>query len=217
MQTFRITATALAVAVIGLSDAHAERAFIEWTSDSEGSIGSYVATVDATIVDGVLGPDDGTATDATFVADFAGSYSVLRYGTPEFAPAEITSTITFSEALPAGSLLLVIDVDYRGETVTVSSLGTALTLVEQRETFDGATSSFPIWDGGAGMLTENTPGVEGQNEFEASVFDVGGLTEVDVDFAGGLYESAIHLAIALPAAVPVEVTSWSEVKAAYRR
>ena len=72
--------------------------------------------------------------------------------------------------------------------------GTPLSLDEQRETIDGSSSVFPSYDAGTGVLSTaaTTP-----NDFEASVFDVSGISTIDVEFAGGL-GSAGFVAIALP-------------------
>jgi len=108
-------------------------------------------------------------------------------------------------------------VDYRGETVVLSSEGVPLTLVEQRETIDGEASTFPTWDPVVGTLVDATSSPSDNNEWEASIFDLGGLSVVDVDFQGGNHQSGIQMVLALPGAVPTEETSWSGVKAAYRR
>jgi hypothetical protein len=194
--------------------AQADSVFIEWTSDTEGSGGGITATVSATIISGSIAPDEGMATDPSFVADFGDSYYRLRYGTEVSGPGDIATTLSFSPSLPAGTVLIVTDVDYRDETVTLFSGGVPLTLVEQRETIDGETSGFPLWDPVAGTLTEDTAT---PNEFEASVFNAGGLSSIDVDFAGGRAKSAIHVAIALPGPVPTRSASWSEVKSAFVR
>jgi hypothetical protein len=195
--------------------AQADRVFIEWTSDTEGSGGEITATVTSTVVSGSIGPDKGTATDPSFVVDFGADFSVLRYGAEASSPGNIISTLSFSPALPEGTFLVIIDVDYRDETVTLTSGEGPLELVEQRETIDGVVSAFPIWDPFAGTLTENTPGPDDPNELEASVFNAGGFSVIDIDFAGGLHSSGIHVVIALPGPVPTRSATWAGVKSAF--
>lgn len=207
-------ALALAGILAATSPAAAERAFIEWISETEGAGGGITATVDATLVSGILRDSQGTASEPTFVDEFATTYPRLNFST-ESSPADMETTISFDPALPEGSLLIIVDVDYRDETVVLFSGGAPLTLVEQRETIDGETSTFPTWDPTAGTLVDATSSPSDSNEWEASIFDVGGRSAVDVDFYGGNHGSGIQLVIALPGAVPTDEMTWSGVKAAF--
>jgi hypothetical protein len=135
------------------------------------------------------------ASDGTFISDFAASYSALHYASPASGPANISSTISFSQALPIGAKLIAVDVDYMGENLSLSSSGSPLSLLEQRETINGANSVFPTYNASTGVLSEVAPN---QNANEASVFDVSGLSVIDVHRAGGNTSSGIGVAIALP-------------------
>ncbi len=176
----------------------AETDFIVWTSGSAGSGGGISATVTSTVTQGSLTASSLNASDASFVADFAASYSVLRYRA-EVVPASISSTLAFSQPLPGGAKLLAIDLDFEGEAFTLSSGGAPLALLEQRETTDGASSDFPTYDSGTGTLSHSAGST---NVFEASVFDVSGLSTIDVDFVNGLGSAGL-IAIALPVPTPV--------------
>ena len=183
------------------SPAMAETDFITWTSPSEGSGGGISATVTSTVTAGVLSAQTFNASDGTFISDFAASYSALHYASAASGPANISSTISFSQALPIGAKLIAVDVDYMGESLSLSSSGSPLSLLEQRETTNGANSVFPTYNAGTGVLSEAAPI---QNANEASVFDVSGLSVIDVHRAGGNTNSGIGVAIALPIA-PVGV------------
>ncbi len=121
--------------------------------------------------------------------------------------ASISSTLSFSESLPSGAKLLAIDLDFEAETFTLSSGGTPLVLLEQRETTDGASSDFPSYDSGTGTLSHSGGST---NEFEASVFDVSGLSAIDVDFVNGLGSAGL-IAIALPIPEPAPVPAVGSV------
>jgi hypothetical protein len=138
-----------------------------------------------------------SASDGTFISDFAASYSALHYASPASGPANISSTISFSQALPIGATLIAVDIDYMGENLSLSSSGSPLLLLEQRETISGAISSFPTYNAGTGVLSETAPN---QNANEASVFDVSGLSVIDIDRAGGNTNSGTGIAVALPLA-----------------
>lgn len=183
------------------SPAMAETDFITWTSPSAGSGGGISATVTSTVTAGALSAVTFNASDGTFISDFAASYSALHYASAASGPANISSTISFSQALPIGAKLIAVDVDYMGESLSLSSSGSPLSLLEQRETISGANSSFPAYNAGTGVLSETAPN---QNANEASVFDVSGLSVIDVHRTGGNTNSGVGVAIALPM-VPVGV------------
>jgi hypothetical protein len=175
--------------------------FIVWTSPSAGSGGGISATVTSTVTAGALSATTFNASDGTFISDFAASYSALHYASPTSGPANIRSTITFSPALPTGAKLIAVDVDYMGESLSLLSNESPLVLLEQRETTNKANSSFPAYNAGTGVLSATAPN---QNANEASVFDVSGLSVIDVHRTGGNTNSGVGVAIALPIA-PVGV------------
>jgi hypothetical protein len=177
------------------SPAMAATNFIVWTSPSAGSGGEISATVTSTVTAGALSAVTFNASDGTFISDFAASYSALHYASPASGPANIGSTISFSRALPIGAKLIAVDVDYMGESLSLSSNGSPLSLLEQRETINGANSFFPAYNAGTGVLSETAPD---QNANEASVFDVSGLSVIDVHRTGGNTNSGTGVAIALP-------------------
>jgi hypothetical protein len=108
--------------------------------------------ISSTVTQGSFSTGTLTASEPNFVADFADSFSVLRYTAAQSAPGNILSTITFSSALPSGTRLLVIDVDFSMETVTLLGNETPLSLLAQRESTTGASSSFPSYNGATGKL-----------------------------------------------------------------
>ncbi len=178
--------------------AQAQLVQFDWTSETSGSAGGISASVAWVILAGDNGIWDSTATDEDFVAQFGTTLEGLLYLTPVPGAADIQSIVSFSSSLPAGSRLVVVDVDYEGETMTLrdGASSAPLALVEQLETFAGESSDFPSWS--PPTLSETTSPLA-TNSNEASVFDVGGLTSVEIDFAGG-DASGVAVIVAIPAA-----------------
>lgn len=174
--------------------------FIVWSSPNAGSGGGVTATVASNVVAGSFQSTVVGATEATFVADYGPSLSVLFYRSTAAGPASITSTLSFSPPLPTGARLLAIDLDAGAETFTLTSGGAPLAFVESRETTAGALSAFPSYDAGSGVLSTTAAS---PNDSEATVFDVSGLSTLDVDFSGGSLGSGSFIAIALPVQVPM--------------
>lgn len=172
--------------------------FIEWESGTSGSGGGINATVDATISKGSLTTFEGPATNPTFIELFAANYGGMsHFSGPGSTLSNIISTVSFSSTLPVGARLVVVDVDVAGENITLSSSGTPLTLLAQLETLTGQSSAFPSWDPLLGQLSATTP--SGQfNNTEASVFNISGLSSIQVDSFGGKNNSGIGVAVALP-------------------
>ena len=173
--------------------------FIEWSSITAGTGGGINATVAATITQGSMDFTTSTATDPSFVEEFADSFSVLLYIAQPTGPGNITSTISFSGPLPQGSRLIVVDVDFLQEGVTLIGGGAPLALLSQVETQAGETSTFPFYDPVLGtLITPHT--TSGQtNEGDASIFDVSGLGAIDIAYFGGGSSSGVGITIALPA------------------
>lgn len=174
--------------------------FMEWQSGTTGSGGGINVVVDTAIVKGSLTTfsNVNTGTNPVFVDLFSSSFEGMSHQSgPGSTPSDIMTTVNFSSALPVGARLLVIDLDVAGESMTLFSGGNPLTLVTQLETRSGQSSDFPSWDSGTGVLTATT--ASGQfNNTEASVFDVTGLTTIQVDSSGGKNNSGVGVAIALP-------------------
>jgi phosphotransferase system glucose/maltose/N-acetylglucosamine-specific IIC component len=195
----------LSAALLLPATASATSIFVEWTSASEGSGGGIDATVNATVNAWVIFPGVHPANDPVYVADFAAGHSALGYQTPSGGPADILSTLSFSSALPAGSRLIILDVDHAQETVTLTGSGAPLSLLTQLESIAGASSIFPSWDPVTGeLVATTTPGQV--NSAEASVFDVAGLTSFQVDFRNGNNSSTVVVAVALPIPEPSTLT-----------
>ncbi len=162
----------------------------------EGAGGGITATVNFLIIQGDMSVRLQPLTDPAFIEQFGDGMSTLNYITQVAPPggANIASTILFSAPLPAGSRIVVVDVDFRGETVTLIGGADPLVLLDQVETQAGAGSSFPQW--AAPNLVEDHPNDLG-NDIEASIFDGSGLTSLDVGFTMG-EGSGIGVAVFVP-------------------
>ena len=71
-------------------------------------------------------------------------------------------------------------------------------LLDQIESFDDETSIFPNYYPATGDLITAGSVSGGLNNCEASIFDVSGLSSVQVSFMNGSYGSGVIVAIALP-------------------
>jgi len=181
------------------SGVFATSTFIQWSTISSGSGCGITATVSSTVTTGKLFFDNSLmATDLTFTSQFDSVYSGLTYNADGQIPANIDSVISFASPLPHGSRLIALDIDFDNETLTLTNNGSPLSLLGQIESFSGETSIFPNYNPATGDLITagSTPG--GLNNREASIFDVSGLSSVQVSFMNGSYGSGIIVAIALP-------------------
>ncbi|MCA8967021.1 MAG: PEP-CTERM sorting domain-containing protein [Planctomycetes bacterium] len=191
-----LAAGALALA-LGAGAAPATSIFT-WTSATAGSGGGIDATVTSTVNAGVLTTQTFSPTDPGFLGAFGDPISALHYRSPvSDDPADILSTITFSAALPTGAVLLIGDLDVWFENVTVAADGAPPVLLSQVESTAGATSAFPSYDSLLGILA-STAGPTGLNDREVSIFDISGISSLQIDFAGGALDSGVFAAIALP-------------------
>ncbi|MFT5695334.1 MAG: hypothetical protein ACI9QQ_001309 [Myxococcota bacterium] len=190
------------------SAASAQLTFIEWTSTADGSGGGITATVNSTVTLGSIGFQFVSATDPVFVANYESSYSVLTFKASTGGPGDITSAITFSTPLPVGARLIASDVDYNGETLTLTTGGVGLALFEQLETMSGESSTFPSYDNmtgelvGTGAVGNNNP-----NNSEATVFDVSGLSAIQVSYDNGINNTGVAVGILFPPPPPVPAFS----------
>jgi hypothetical protein len=203
-KTGRLYALAILSIVFSFSDVRAANVFFTWASTSAGAGPGINAMISSTVTQGSFSTGTLTASEPNFVADFADSFSVLRYTAAQSAPGNILSTITFSSALPSGTRLLVIDVDFSMETVTLLGNENPLSLLAQRESTTGASSSFPSYNGATGKLV-----AVATNSNEASVFDLSGVTSLKVNFAGGNFGSGVAIAISGISAIPEPTSSFA--------
>ncbi|MGI9431013.1 MAG: hypothetical protein ACR2PQ_02310 [Myxococcota bacterium] len=199
MRTLSVVAIIVWGAAFGPLSAQAASTFIEWSSTAAGSGGGIDATVVSTVREGEFSVADIGASDPDFVADFSDVVPTFAYRTVS-DHGDIEATITFSAPLPTDAMLLVIDVDAFLELVILSSEGTPLTLIEQVESADGAVSNFPTYNDVLGELAFTAGGDD--NDSEVSIFDLSGVTSIQVDFRNGMLGSGIRAAVALPTEVP---------------
>ncbi|MFK7894739.1 MAG: hypothetical protein AB8G23_02825 [Myxococcota bacterium] len=192
LTTFGMIACA---SLFGASSAFAQVEFVEWPTVNAGSGGGITASAMYTINAGTVSSTLFTPDAPLFVADYASTIPILSYASSAL-PADIDSIIEFSPPLPLGSVLLVLDVDVSQETFILESEGAALELLEQVESTLGAQSVFPSYDEVSGELI--APGVN--NLVEVSVFDLEGVSSIDVAFLNGQSGSGGAIAIAVPEA-----------------
>ncbi len=192
-----------AVFALGGTRANAAPIYIDWASTSTGTGGGITANVSSTITSGafVVGSSH-IPSDAGFIAEYGLLIPTLRYGSgPTTTPGIINSTIQFTAALPTGSELLIFDVDFLQETMVLLASSGVPALLAQRETVSSATSVLPSYNTGTGSLAAlGTTITSPQNDFEVSIFDVSGVTSLQLDYSNGGFNSGIFAAIALPGA-----------------
>lgn len=169
--------------------------FANW---DDGTLGGLTFAVTETETSGFIQPSVDAATDPTFIADFADEFSTLQFQAPADG-ADLLAEVTFSQALPTGARLLAFDLDFFNEIFTITSDIGTLTLLEQGETQTGAVSALPTYDALQGTLTSQFQ-TFGDNLFEYSLFDVSGVTSLDIGWVNGR-DSGSRIAITLPATV----------------
>ena len=194
-----IAALAICFGLVSTGPAAAGLLFFEWPDTTGGSAGGIDASITATVAAGVMTTGTTTATNPAYRASFATPHPSLGYNSPQSGGANIESTIAFSHPLPEGARLIVYDLDFNNETVTLSADGVPPALLTQLETTEGASSFFPAWNPVTGTLVETHPASSG-NQTEATVFDISGVQLLDVDFHNGGVNSGIRVAIAIPPA-----------------
>lgn len=161
--------------------------YFAWPTFNDTSTGSQMATtlngIDATLnytpSGGSAKDFSTTADDATFLTSFPSP--MIGY---ELLP-DVNSSVTFTQALPLGSRLLVLDVDMSPQTVTLTVDGAALTaFLSQLDTQDppATTTNLPAYDNVTGVLSASDPA---GNDFEATVFDLTGATSLSANLVGG--------------------------------
>ncbi len=190
---------AFACGSIGISGAHAAPVFADWDA---GEVDGITITIAETITSGTISASAETATDPAFIANYGADYSMLLFGALGI-PGNATADLTFSQALPTGSLLFAFDMDFSSETFVISSDIGFLSLIEQGETQAGATSSLPSYDATTGTLVSAFPNASGSNDDEYSLFDAGGVSTLSVQWLLGGASSGSWIAIATPEKVTV--------------
>ena len=192
----RIAAFLLAFGLMGGSGAQAAPVFADWSAGSVDGIGF---TVSETVGSGAISDLTFTATDAAFTAAYDTSFSVLKFGAVG-PTGDLLAQILFSEALPVGSVLFAIDMDFRMETFEISSDLGFLSLLEQGETKTGQASDLPSYDAATGRLVSAYTNI-GANFDEYSLFDVSGVTDLSVRWLNGGAASGSLIAIATPGTI----------------
>lgn len=198
----------LTLFALGNSSAHADFWYFSWSETSPGEYSANVNSISAGLTYST------SAGDSTEIQTFFPSAILFqsRYGgvIPTFvmtngdagSSANSVSSITFNTALPDNSILIAFDVDTirNDEFRFFNQDGGPLSLIEQLESIENATSTFPIWDSNAQTLTSANIG---GNQSEASVFDISGNSTIDIGYfrdAGGssLGGSVFAIGIAIP-------------------
>lgn len=194
MQIANVLGAALTCSLAFTTTVSANVIFADWETNT---LGALTFSVTETETSGFIAPSTDTATDATFINRFADTFSTLQFQAPQNG-ADLLAEITFSEALPAGALLLAFDLDFFNEIFTISSDIGFLDLLEQGETQSGGSSDFPIYDPGQGTLSSVFP-TFGDNPFEYALFDASGVTELDIGWINGR-NSGSRIALVIPGA-----------------
>lgn len=154
----------------------------------------------------VLEPRPLSFTASGFVAQFGETLpTIATTNGVGGSAADALAQFTFNQPLPAGARLLVFDVDVTrfNERYELSHVGGVLELYDQLEGNSGGTSIFPTWSSVTGLL--QSQGSRSDNDYEATVFDISGVTALTARFlrnSGGGGIAGAHLAIAIPVPEP---------------
>jgi hypothetical protein len=190
---FKCASAALVVALSATTTAQASMAMADWTA---GTLDTLTFTTVQTETSGLFSISDYTATDPTFVSTYSDTFSRLVFGAAGTS-GNLLAEITFSEPLPVGTMLLAMDLDFRDETFIMSSNLGFLSLLEQGESTNGATSFLPNYNPATGTLVETHPGNTGNSD-EFARFDLSGVSSLSVQFLNGGVDSGSAIAIATP-------------------
>jgi hypothetical protein len=228
----RSSAVAALAVMLSTTNATASSIFADWSNNSLNGIGF---TLENTITSGRVSVTNRTATDADFVNNFGSAFAARWVGVnTDGDPADILQELTFDQALPTGSILLLIDVDFDGEAFDISSDQGILSLLDQGETIAGESSNLPSYDRTTGRLSEDFPGTTGgslgNNKEEFSAFDLSGVTKLSLNYlfssskGGARYTFATPVAAAaspgvvpLPASLPLALVGLAGLGAVARR
>lgn len=164
-------------------------------------------------------PADGVFSDPAFVGQFGTTGSLLQMLVPENQTLSATRVdFNIDNPLPDTARLIVMDLDGIRERVQVISNDAGIAAPDQYETVENSIlgeSSLPIWNPATAIL-EST--ALKQNDREASVFDIGGLTHVSVILASDEAASSWYaIATAVPepgglAACLLACTAWGYLR-----
>jgi hypothetical protein len=116
---------------------------------------------------------DYTSTDPAFVSEYGSTMPGFEID----QSFSLSGTFTFSNALPDGSIMTILDID-NGEVMAFSSVGT-FSLIEHVDRIANSTSTMPDWDDGQQRLTAL---VGSQSNSAASIFDVSGVSQMSFNF-----------------------------------
>ncbi len=166
--------------------------YFSWTETSTDNYAATAFGIDATLNFSTFDADTGNpvprnATNPEFISKYGASVPAFTMSNGVGGTQALgLSSITFSQALPANSILIAFDVDtIRFDEFRFSNTQNPLTFVEQLELVENENSDFPIWNQAAQSLISN--GVQGNNS-EATVLNVEGNSTLNVSFlreAGG--------------------------------
>ena len=195
----RLLLTLLLIATIQFAptrSANAGMVFVEWDATFQGTAPGLTVSNTPTLNLGTLELDDLTATDPTFLGLFPDFIPFLSLEIPA-AGLDAALAMTFSTPLATGSELLIFDVDFSDERLFLTSGGTPLTFIGQLETIAGENSMFPTYTAATGELHVNT---NSPNNFEATRFDIAGLSSLDISAFRSQtgFNSGLRIAIAVP-------------------
>lgn len=188
--------SALTLGLVGATSAHAAPIFADWANGSIDGIGITVTDVGGPATPGEITNQTANFSDPTFTAAYATSFSALKFGALGI-PGNLLADISFTEALPTGSFLFAIDMDFSGETFVISSDLGFLSLIEQGETQTGTTSQLPTYNPTNGNLVSAFSS-GGDNFDEYSLFDVSGVSSLSVQWLNGGASSGSLIAIGTP-------------------
>lgn len=191
----------LTLGLVGVSSAHAAPVFADWATGNVDGIGITVEDVGGPATPGEITNLTATFSDPTFTASYATSFSALKFGALG-VPGNLLADISFTEALPTGSLLFALDMDFSGETFVLSSDLGFLSLLEQGETQAGETSQLPNYNQATGSLVSAFAS-GGANFDEYSLFDVSGVSSLSIQWLNGGAASGSLIAIATPGDPPI--------------
>jgi len=191
-----LAVSVLTLGLAGATSAHAAPVFADWVNGSIDGIGITVTDVGGPATPGEITNVTASFSDPTFTAAYATNFSALKFGALGI-PGNLLADISFTEALPTGSFLFAIDMDFSGETFVISSDLGFLSLTGQGETQTGATSQLPTYNHTNGNLVSAFSS-GGANFDEYSLFDVSGVSSLSVQWLNGGAASGSLIAIGTP-------------------
>ena len=138
-------------------------------------------------------------TNPAFEAEFGdvGSFMSLNRPDPVGSGGMTEADIHFDNPLPAGSILLVLDVDAKDEVLALQSSNRSLGLPMMMETMSGETSTFAAWDNSAAQ-TLTTVSNGPNNDREAYYWDVSGMQDFHLEYTTHAGSAQVGFLTAVP-------------------